>query len=112
MKTITEQEAIGESVLNEVVAKDSELKTLIVDYVGNNTKELIGNDQITVEMIVAVMADEFPEFLLAVAEENWIRGYQQAINDVEAGEKLVNDALNNLEAPPEAEETDEQTEGN
>ena len=89
MKTITEQEAIGESVLNEVVAKDSELKTLIVDYVGNNTKELIGNDQITVEMIVAVMADEFPEFLLAVAEENWIRGYRQAIHDVDEGRKII-----------------------
>ena len=89
MKTITEQEAIGESVLNEVVAKDSELKTLIVDYVGNNTKELIGNDQITVEMIVAVMADEFPEFLLAVAEENWIRGYSQAIHDVDEGRKII-----------------------
>ena len=40
-------------------------------------------------MIVQVVAEDFPEFLLAVAEENWIRGYQQAILDVEEGEKIV-----------------------
>ena len=32
-------------------------------------------------MIIQVIAEEFPEFLLPVAEENFIRGYQQAIND-------------------------------
>jgi hypothetical protein len=36
-------------------------------------------------MIVHAMADEFPEFLLAVAEENFIRGYQQALYDVDYG---------------------------
>jgi hypothetical protein len=30
------------------------------------------------------MANEFPEFLMAVAEENWIRGYQQAFDDIGA----------------------------
>ena len=35
------------------------------------------------------MAEEFPEFLLAIAEENWIRGYHQALTDVEVGEKLA-----------------------
>ena len=35
------------------------------------------------------MAEEFPDFLLLVAEENWIRGYEQALNDVEEGERLV-----------------------
>ena len=28
------------------------------------------------------MAKEFPEFLLVVAEENFIRGYEQALTDV------------------------------
>jgi hypothetical protein len=31
------------------------------------------------------MADEFPEFLLAIAEENFIRGYEQALYDVDYG---------------------------
>ena len=40
-------------------------------------------------MIVHTLAEEFPEFLMAVAEENWIRGYQQAIHDVDEGQKLL-----------------------
>ncbi len=38
-------------------------------------------------MIVEVMSEEFPEFLMALAEENWIRGYRQALTDVEVGQK-------------------------
>jgi len=89
MKTMTEKEAIGESPLNQLVQKDSDFKTMIVDYVGFKTEELTKNNEITVEMIVAVMADEFPEFLLAVAEENWIRGYRQALHDVDEGRKII-----------------------
>ena len=33
-------------------------------------------------MITEVFAKEFPEFLLAVAEENWVRGYHQALEDI------------------------------
>ena len=41
------------------------------------------NDEVNVEMIIQVMAQEFPEFLLAIAEENFIRGYQQGLSDAE-----------------------------
>ena len=44
-------------------------------------------------MIVEVMAKEFPEFLLALAEENWVRGYHQAITDMETGRKLYEEEL-------------------
>ncbi len=37
-------------------------------------------------MIVEVMSEQFPEFLMALAEENWIRGYRQALTDVEVGQ--------------------------
>ena len=40
-------------------------------------------DEITVELIVDIFAEQFPEFLIVVAEENWINGYTQALNDVE-----------------------------
>ena len=43
-----------------------------------------------VEMMVEVFAEEFPEFLMAVAEENFIRGYNQAFLDIEAHEKQIN----------------------
>ena len=32
-------------------------------------------------MIAEVLASEFPEFLFAVAEENFLRGYQLGLND-------------------------------
>ena len=68
--------------LKAEVKKDTELKQWLVGYVGDKLKPEDGS--ITVEMIVDVMAKEFPEFLLAVAEENFIRGYEQALTDVEA----------------------------
>ena len=40
-------------------------------------------------MVYESIAAEYPEFLLALAEENWIRGYRQGIADVEEGQKLA-----------------------
>lgn len=71
----------------KVMEKENELKTFLVEYVGE--KEKPENDEVTVEMIVNTMAKDFPEFVLTVAEENWIRGYQQAMVDVEVGERLI-----------------------
>lgn len=72
-------------VLDEVVEPSNELKTMLVNYVGE--KQSPDEDSVTVEMIVDQLANEFPEFVLAVAEENFVRGYQQALNDVEVGRK-------------------------
>ena len=68
-------------LLSAPVGRDTPLKTLVVDYVGNKVNPESG--QVTVEIIVEVLAEEFPEFVLALAEENWIRGYRQALDDVE-----------------------------
>ena len=46
-------------------------------------------------MIVGSMLEEFPEFLMVVAEENWILGYKQAIADVEEGENLIREEMTN-----------------
>lgn len=73
--------------LKEVVQKDTELKKWLVNYVGAKHKP--ENGEITVEMIVDTVGKEFPEFLLAVAEENFIRGYEQALADVESEESLI-----------------------
>ena len=62
--------------------KDTELKQYLVNFVGNY-KKIEEDEEITVEMIVEVMAKEFPEFILSVAEENFLRGYDQAVSDVE-----------------------------
>ncbi len=84
-----------QEVSNQAVEKENELKTFLVEYVGE--RERPENDEVTVEMIVNTLAKEFPEFVLTVAEENWIRGYQQAMVDVEVGERLVEQELKNSE---------------
>ena len=77
--------------LNEALETDSPMKEWLVDYVGNQTNP--DNDEVTLAMIIDVMAKEFPEFLLALAEENWVRGYHQAITDMETGRKLYAEEL-------------------
>ena len=67
-------------LLKEVVPTESELKEIIVNYVGNVIQP--DSDEVTVENVIEVFSEQFPEFLLAVAEENWINGYTQALNDV------------------------------
>jgi|TARA_R100000152_G_C6666447_1_gene103928 hypothetical protein len=72
-----------DTVKTGVVTSDTGLKDLVVSYIG---ERLAGPEDITVDMAVEVFAAEFPEFLLAVAEENFLRGYEQALTDVESVE--------------------------
>ena len=65
----------------QVIPTESELKEIIVNYVGNKVNP--ETDEITVENIINVFAEQFPEFLVALAEENWINGYTQALKDTE-----------------------------
>ena len=102
---------LGENpTLTEEVEPDNELKTWLVDYVGDKSKPEDG--QVTVENIVEVIANEFPEFLMVVAEENWIRGYHQALIDVEEGKKMYEreQAREAVTAEGEVEEVQEETE--
>jgi len=81
--------------LKEEVSKDTPIKEWLVNYVGTeflseverinveDTEEPLEWDgSVTVEMIIEIMSEEFPEFLMAIAEENFIRGYTQAMVDV------------------------------
>lgn len=82
MKSTTEKEFLNKGLQNKTVkSEDSELKNIIVQYVGNKTNP--ENDEVTVENIVEVFADQFPEFLVVIAEQNWVNGYSQALSDVE-----------------------------
>ena len=67
--------------MSEKVNNDTPLKDLIVDFVGNKLNPV--NDEVTIDHITEVFSEEFPEFLLKMAEENWINGYTQALNDVD-----------------------------
>jgi hypothetical protein len=73
--------------LQEVVTKDTELKEWLVNFVGDTHNP--ENGEVTVAMIVDTVAQQFPEFLMAVAEENWVRGYHQALDDVDAGRDAI-----------------------
>jgi len=74
----------SDTPLNAEVKPETGLKQLVVNYVGN---ALQAEEEVTVAMAVEVFAAEFPEFLLAIAEENFLRGYEQALMDVETTEK-------------------------
>jgi hypothetical protein len=81
-KVLSEKEfnkKMKETVAKKVIRKDSPLKKWLVTYVGKLLKP--ENNLVTTEMIVSVLSEEFPEFLLLIAEENFIRGYKQATND-------------------------------
>ena len=58
----------------------TELRDYIVDYVGNLLNP--EDNQVTVEMIINVLADELPEVVLPLVEENYIRGYEQGLEDL------------------------------
>jgi hypothetical protein len=66
--------------LQNPIGTETGLKQLVVDYIGTR---LMAEEDVTVDMAVEVFAAEFPEFLMAVAEENFLRGYEQALTDAE-----------------------------
>ena len=70
--------------LKQEVEVNSELKTWLVEYTGN--KLMPEDGQITSEMVIHVLADDFPEVIMAVAEENFFRGYEQALADMQQAE--------------------------
>jgi hypothetical protein len=74
---ITEEQAHLNPVLAMTVEKDSELKSYLVDYVGTKFDQ----ENVTVNMVAEILATEFPDFMYAMAEENFLRGYQLGLND-------------------------------
>tara|TARA_R110000744_G_scaffold3767_1_gene13953 strand:+ start:247 stop:540 length:294 start_codon:yes stop_codon:yes gene_type:complete len=78
-KIITEKEIHTNPILAMPVQPDTELKNILVEYVGTK----LDKEEITVQMISEVLATDFPEFTFAFAEENFLRGYQLGINDAQ-----------------------------
>ena len=82
-KLITEEEAHTNPMLAMAVEPDSALKKYLVEYVGTK----LDNEEVTVNMVAEVLAIDFPEFVFAFAEENFLRGYQLGLNDAELLER-------------------------
>jgi len=76
---IGEEQAHQNPMLAMAVGKDSKLKEMLVEYVGTK----LNKEEVTVHMIIEVMATEFPEFVFAFAEENFLRGYQLGLDDAD-----------------------------
>jgi len=74
---------IENETIKSLVAVDSPLKQMLVDYVGKRYVKEEEEFDVTVGMIAETLATEFPEFMLVIAEENWIRGYKQGLDDAE-----------------------------
>ena len=56
------------STLNDEVKKDNDLKEYIINYVGQ--REEPDDDKVTVSMVVDALAEDFPELVLCISEEN------------------------------------------
>ena len=92
------------TTLKAPVLPENPMKQWLVNYVGetysmalekhnSETEEPLAWDgNVTVEMIVESMSMEFPEFVMALAEENFFRGYEQAMQDTLEGFKLAEEA--------------------
>jgi len=76
-KVITEEQLHTNPYLGLAVDPDSELKKYLVNYVGSR----LDQENVTVDMIAEILAVEFPEFVWAFAEENFLRGYQLGLDD-------------------------------
>tara|TARA_R110000824_G_scaffold268546_1_gene457169 strand:+ start:1224 stop:1493 length:270 start_codon:yes stop_codon:yes gene_type:complete len=88
METMTEKDYLQSlaDAKNLIVNKtDSKLREMVIEYVGEKTNP--DNDEITVEDVVSVFAEEFPEFLLVIAKENFIKGYEEAVHESELARK-------------------------
>lgn len=70
--------------LNTEIDGETPIKDFLVNYVGSNNPN-VEDSNVTVENIIETFSNEFPEFVLALAEENWVRGYHQALIDIETG---------------------------
>ena len=77
-KVISELEAHQNPMLAMTTETgESELKDYLVAYTGTK----LDKEEVTVNMIAEVLALEFPEFVFAFAEENFLRGYQVGLDD-------------------------------
>ena len=99
---VTEKKEDSSPILDQKVESDSPMKEWLVDYSGRKYKaevehfktetgkDLDWDGDVTVEIIIETMAAEFPEFIMALAEENFIRGYRQAFIEMESGIEIAN----------------------
>jgi hypothetical protein len=58
-----------------------DLMDMLTEYVGNK-RSIPDGGEVTYEMIIEELIEEAPSIALLIAQENFIRGYAQAMCDV------------------------------
>jgi hypothetical protein len=84
-KTISEKEYERNPLLDQEVGaaeEDNEFKSFVINWTGQEHQP--ENGDVTVEMILETLAKNFPEVVMVLAEENFLRGYSQALEDKRA----------------------------
>lgn len=82
-KTLEQMEQDSKDKLDEQVTPDNPLKEMFLDYVGTKMGVEDGG-AITIDMCVRTLAEEFPEFLEPVCEQNYMLGYYHCQEDFKA----------------------------
>ena len=67
--------------LKKVVFPETPLKHALFDFTGQKYKPQ--NGEVTVDLIIQALGEDFPELIWALAEENFFRGYEQALMDLQ-----------------------------
>ena len=75
---------VNKGILDKVVEAGNELQEDLVRHVRNRTSQ----DQVTLGQVIGILASEFPELVITIAEENWIRGYKQGLDDAEIADVM------------------------
>ncbi len=75
---------VTKGILDKVVEVGNELQEDLVRHVRDRTNE----DQVTLGQVIGILASEFPELVITIAEENWIRGYKQGLDDAEIADVM------------------------
>lgn len=84
-KVVTEEEFDRNPLLDQEIGateEDNEFKSYVINWTGQEHQP--ENGDVTVEMIVETLAKNFPEVVMVLAEENFLRGYSQALDDKKA----------------------------
>ena len=75
---------VNKGILDKVVEVGNELQEDLVRHV----KSRVNEDQVTLGQVIGILASEFPEIVITIAEENWVRGYKQGLDDAEIADVM------------------------
>ena len=75
---------VNKGILDKTVEVRNELQEDLVRHVRNRINE----NQVTLGQVIGILASEFPELVITIAEENWIRGYKQGLDDAEIADVM------------------------